>query len=84
MNLDVTRLHELAVSDSGFVFDPLTGYTFTVNATGRFVLDALKQGTSPEEISKRIEDQFEFEGGEDVTVDVAEFIGSLRATGLVK
>ena len=84
MTLDVTRLHDLAVSDSGFVFDPLTGYTFTVNPTGLFVLHALKQGAAPEELPKQIEDQFEFDGGEDVSVDVTDFIGSLRAAGLVK
>ena len=37
------RLRQLAVSDTGFVFDPQTGQSFTVNATGRLVLDCLKR-----------------------------------------
>lgn len=36
------RLKQLAVSDTGFVFDPQTGQSFTVNRTGRLVLDCLK------------------------------------------
>jgi PqqD family protein of HPr-rel-A system len=84
MSLDISRLQELAVSDSGFVFDPLTGYTFTVNPTGLFVLQAIKQGASVDELPGRIADTFEFEGGEDVSFDLSEFVASLRATGLVR
>ena len=29
-----THLKDLALSDTGFVFDPYTGATFTTNATG--------------------------------------------------
>jgi hypothetical protein len=84
MTLDVSRLHELAVSDSGFVFDPLTGFTFTVNPTGLFVLQRLKAGDSPEKITAQVDDQFEFDGGEDVSLDVSEFVVTLRTAGLVK
>ncbi len=39
---DGGRIKQLAVSDTGFVFDPQTGQSFTVNRTGRLVLDCLK------------------------------------------
>lgn len=39
---DAGRIKQLAVSDTGFVFDPQTGQSFTVNRTGRIVLDCLK------------------------------------------
>ncbi len=38
MTIDLTHLKQLAVSENGFVFDPYTGHTFTLNATGIAVL----------------------------------------------
>ena len=84
MTLEISRLHDLAISDSGFVFDPLTGHTFTVNPTGLYVLQALKQGAETDSLSSQIEEHFELEGGEDIARDVSEFLASLRATGLVR
>lgn len=82
--LDLTRLRDLAVSDSGFVFDPMTGYTFTVNPTGLFVLQGLKRGEPIEDIAQRLSDEFDLEGGEDVSRDVDEFLGRLREHGIVR
>jgi PqqD family protein of HPr-rel-A system len=84
MDLDTSRLHDLAVSDSGFVFDPLTGHTFTVNLTGLALLTALKQGLSLEEATRRLREEFEPEGGEDIARDVEEFVARLRDQGLVR
>jgi len=39
----VQKLKDLAVSDSGFVFDPYTGSTFSVNAAGRLILKGRKE-----------------------------------------
>lgn len=36
-------LMRLALSDSGFVFDPVTGNSFTVNGTGLAILRRLQQ-----------------------------------------
>ncbi len=82
--LDLTRLRDLAVSDSGFVFDPMTGYTFTVNPTGLRVLQGLKSGETPERIAQGLLEEFDFEGGEDVPRDVDEFVDRLREHGLVR
>ncbi len=38
------RLQQLAVSDTGFIFDPQSGQSFSVNDTGLFVLQQLKRG----------------------------------------
>lgn len=46
------RLRQLAVSDTGFVFDPQTGQSFTVNATGRLVLDCLKRSDGLEDAAQ--------------------------------
>ena len=42
-----TRLTELAISDTGFIFDPGSGATFNVNATGLIALAALREGVDP-------------------------------------
>lgn len=41
--LQNTRLAQLALSDSGFVFDPNTGQSFSVNQSGLWLLRQFKQ-----------------------------------------
>jgi hypothetical protein len=40
----------VAVSDSGFVFNPTTGDSFSVNPIGMEIIKLLKEGKSQEEI----------------------------------
>ena len=82
--LDISRLRDLALSDQGFVFDPLSGYTFTVNPTGLVVLRLLKEGRSSAAIVHELQEAFDLDGGEDVGRDVDEMILRLREQGLVK
>lgn len=84
MTLDISRLRDLAVSDSGFVFDPTTGHTYTLNATALAVLRALKDGVAPDAVAGALSDAFELDGGEDLERDVHEFVSQLRGQGLVK
>jgi len=44
----------IAVSDSGFVFDPSTGESFTFNPTGLEIFNYLKEGRSFNEIQEII------------------------------
>lgn len=57
LRIKADRLKQLAVSDTGFIFDPVTGQSFTVNTTGRLVIEMLKNnGTAQDaalELSKR-------------------------------
>ena len=76
------QLTDLAVSDSGFVFDPFSGATFTVNATGLVAIAALKEGLGRAEIDARLRERFEVNGA-DPARDVDEFVGLLRHHGLV-
>jgi len=41
----------IAISDSGFIFNPDTGESFTVNPIGVEILNHLKEGKTVEEIS---------------------------------
>ncbi len=52
---------DVAVSDSGFVFLPTTGESFSVNPIGSEVLQLLKEGKSIQEISNQILDKFDTE-----------------------
>ena len=59
---DRQRLRDLAVSDTGFVFDPRGGATFSVNATGKVVLEGLKQGLNREGLIELLNSTFETTG----------------------
>lgn len=40
----------IAISESGFLFDPMTGESYSMNQTGKEILELLKQEKSEEEI----------------------------------
>jgi hypothetical protein len=66
------NLSHLALSDDGFLFDPTSGHTYTLNAVGTFILkkliedltfdqivtETLKQYEVPEDILRRDLEQF--------------------------
>ena len=83
MTWDFSRLRQLAINDSGFVFDPLTGHTFTLNDTGLAVVRALKHGKELEKIVAELGDDFELDGAEDLARDVEDFMSRLKEHGLV-
>ncbi len=51
----------IAINDTGFVFDPTTGESFTVNETGQEILRMLKEQKSFEEIATQITAQYEID-----------------------
>ncbi len=81
---DVSRLRDLAVNDSGFLFDPVTGQSFMLNETGLAVLRALKDNRPIEEISAILGQQFELDPADEVTRDIEAFVARLREHGLVR
>ena len=76
------RIMAMAVSDTGFVFDPHTGHSYTANATALCVLSALKQGLSCEAAAAQLRERFSTCGAE-VEHDVQEFLRLLRDQGLL-
>ena len=42
----------IALSDSGFVFDPSTGDSFSTNPIGLEIIKMLKEGKTPDEIKQ--------------------------------
>jgi PqqD family protein of HPr-rel-A system len=72
---------ELAVSETGFVFDPRTGATFSVNQTGLAVLTALRSQADPGDISEALRERFEGTPA-DVREHVDDFLRALRQLGV--
>jgi len=78
----VKRLGDLALSDTGFAFDPYSGATFTINATGVCVLAAMKEGLPRPAISARVRERFDARHA-DVDRDVDDFVALLRQNGIL-
>lgn len=76
------KLKDLAVSDTGFVFDPYTGATFSANDSALTLLQGLKAGEDRAQLRARLEEAYEVVE-RDLVRDVDEFIETLRRFGLV-
>jgi len=49
----------VAVSESGFIFDPNSGESFSVNSTGKVVLQMVSKGLSMKEIESSITEEYD-------------------------
>lgn len=76
------KLRDLAISDSGFVFDPYTGATFSANGSGRLILEGLRDGLDRGAISTQLMAAFDVTG-EDLARDIDDFVQVLRREGVV-
>jgi PqqD family protein of HPr-rel-A system len=76
------HLKHLAVSETGFVFDPTSGATFTVNPTGLVVLQALREELPLDAVVARLCDRFEHASAE-ARDEVLDFVQSLRQHALL-
>ena len=79
----MTLNRNVAVSDSGFVFNSTTGESFSVNPIGIEIIEMLKKGISVDDINKRV---FEKYNADIVTVekDVGDFIEMLKQHSLIQ
>ncbi len=51
----------IAISENGFIFNPLTGDSFSVNETGVFIVQKLKDGESDETIIQNLKDKYDLD-----------------------
>ena len=72
----------VAVSDSGFVFNPTTGESFSANPIGTEIIEMLKQGKTQEEIKDNILKNYNTEQ-DIVDKDVFEFYELLKQFSLL-
>jgi hypothetical protein len=70
-------LRRLAVSESGFVFDPVSGHHFTVNETGLEILRQLQKEQNLPELLALLAEEYSVSTRE-LERDVVEFAGMLR------
>ncbi|MCA9566633.1 MAG: PqqD family protein [Myxococcales bacterium] len=77
------KLADLAISDSGFVFDPWQGATFTTNASGLVVLRGLREGLTRAQIVERLKETFDLRQDVDLHRDVDELVGLMRHNELL-
>jgi len=70
-------LQRLALNESGFVFDPESGRSFTANAVGLYVLRFLQNHSSADELLASIEVDFDVNRS-DAERDITEFSAQLR------
>ena len=73
----MSHLQHLAINQDGFVFDPTTGESFTVNGTGLVVLEGMMAGKATEDIVEDLIDRFDVTPAE-VQRDLLDFIDRLR------
>ena len=74
---DAKSLERLAVSESGFVFDPVSGHSFTVNETGLVILRAIQKDRHLDALRENLLSEYEVDSPT-LDRDLLEFLGSLR------
>lgn len=72
----------LAISENGFLFLPSTGDSFTLNQTGIFIINLLKQGKETEAIITELMDQHDVDK-QQAERDFDDFINQLKQYKLV-
>ncbi len=78
----MNKLARLAINDEGFIFDPVTGNSFTTNRVGLWILKQLKEGKEPPQIWQEMTERFEVDP-ETAERDLTDFIGQLRTYKLL-
>lgn len=68
--------NNIAISETGFIFHPETGESFTVNPMGQEIMDLLREGKTRDEIMNHILDVYQTD--EDTFErDFQDFLGQL-------
>jgi hypothetical protein len=75
--LNIDTVKRLALSDSGFVFDPVSGKSYTVNETGFWLIKQLQLDSNLDELKTKIAREFD---GAEKTIErnVIEFLEQIR------
>ena len=76
------RLKRLAVNDEGFLFDPVTGESYTVNPVGATIIKLLKEGGSAPQNVEALVSAFDV-GQEEAERDLNDFLAHLRSLKLI-
>jgi len=74
---------DIAISDSGFVFDPITGESYSLNQIGVEILTLLKEGNDQKEISDFILQKYEIDS-DTFENNYFDFISMLKQFNLIE
>lgn len=55
----MNKIKQLAISESGFIFDPSTGHSYTANTTGAFILKQFALDKNESEIIEAVINEYE-------------------------
>ncbi|MBI9030874.1 PqqD family protein [bacterium] len=77
------KLTDLAINQSGFIFDPATGYSYNANETAVLIIDQLIEGKEVEQIVEQLIIEFEVAKDEALS-DVEYFLRVLENYNLVE
>ncbi len=73
----MNRLARLAINEEGFIFDPVTGNSFTTNQVGLWILQRLKEGKQVSDILAEMIEHFDVDA-ETAERDLTDFVEQLR------
>lgn len=79
----MSKLETLALNDTGFAFDPMSGESFTLNETALSIIKAIKEGKSEREIAEYLHELYDVSTLDSFT-DVLDFVKQLKMFGLVE
>lgn len=73
----------IALSENGFVFNPSTGDSYTMNTTGKEVIMLIKEGKSLPQITKLMLEKYDVD---EVTLEryLVDFVSDLSANNLLE
>lgn len=77
LSLSRETFGRLAISENGFVFDPVTGNSFMCNETALLILRQLQQKQDLQQLMDNIEADYQV-NARDLERDLLEFAGQLR------
>ncbi len=73
----------IAISDSGFIFHPSNGETFTVNTIGGEIIKLLKEDKSFEEICNHITVEYDVDD-QTINKDLSDYLNQLKNLNILK
>ncbi|MCB5252779.1 MAG: PqqD family protein [Candidatus Cloacimonadaceae bacterium] len=81
--MDYSKLQNLAMNDNGFIFDPASGYSYTSNETGLYIMKLLAMGKDKDAICQQLMEDYEV-SEDNFDSDFEHYMLMLEALGLVE
>lgn len=77
------KLSSLAISNDNFAFDPESGQSYSLNSTGKEIIDLMIENKSDEEIVQTIVNKYDITEDE-AFLEISDFLSKLRVFNLVE